>query len=66
MSLHSDVETGSCEGMADFVIVWRNLDNKWQITRVLSFGHRPIEAPKFRPLQGVEEITGGRHSRAGP
>jgi hypothetical protein len=40
------IKTGSCEGMADFVIVWRNVDNKWQITRVLSFGHRPIEASK--------------------
>jgi hypothetical protein len=40
------IKTGSCEGMADFAIVWRNADNKWQITRVLSFGHRPIEASK--------------------
>jgi hypothetical protein len=40
------IKTGSCEGMADFAIVWRKLDNKWQITRVLSFGHRPIEASK--------------------
>lgn len=41
------ISTGKCEGMADFAIVWRNLDNKWQITRVLSFGHRPIE--KLKP-----------------
>jgi hypothetical protein len=33
-------ETGNCEGLADFVIVWRNQAGNWQITRVLSFGHR--------------------------
>ena len=33
--------TGKCEGMADFVMVWRNQDGVWQITRVLSYGHRP-------------------------
>jgi hypothetical protein len=34
-------KTGECEGMADFVIVWRNQGGKWEITRVLSYGHRP-------------------------
>ena len=34
-----------CEGMADFVIVWRTLDAQWQITRVLSYGHRPSASP---------------------
>ena len=44
-----------CEGMADFVIVWRRQDTpldglqsqraQWQITRVLSYGHRPNAAP---------------------
>ena len=29
-----------CEGIADFVIVWRNQSGHWQITRVLSYGHR--------------------------
>lgn len=31
-----------CEGMADFTMVWRNDGGRWQITRVLSYGHRPI------------------------
>lgn len=30
-----------CEGLADFVIVWSGQNGHWQITRVLSFGHRP-------------------------
>jgi uncharacterized protein DUF4440 len=31
---------GNCEGLADFVIVWRQREGQWQITRVLSYGHR--------------------------
>ncbi|GAB3509179.1 nuclear transport factor 2 family protein [Pseudoxanthomonas daejeonensis] len=31
---------GTCDGQAEFVIVWRLRDGQWQITRVLSFGHR--------------------------
>lgn len=33
-------ETNKCEGEADFVMIWRKVDNKWEITRVLSYGHR--------------------------
>lgn len=36
--------SGQCEGMADFAIVWRNQGGKWQITRVLSYGHRASAA----------------------
>jgi hypothetical protein len=32
--------SGQCEGLADFVIVWRQQAGQWQITRVLSYGHR--------------------------
>jgi hypothetical protein len=34
-------DTGACEGMADFVVLWRHQGDAWQITRVLSYGHRP-------------------------
>jgi hypothetical protein len=34
-------KSGSCEGAADFLIVWRHQDGRWTITRVLSYGHRP-------------------------
>jgi len=34
-------DSGKCEGIADFVIVWSHQDGHWQITRVLSYGHRP-------------------------
>jgi len=33
-------KTKKCEGKADFVMVWRNTDKKWEITRALSYGHR--------------------------
>ncbi|MCF4009516.1 nuclear transport factor 2 family protein [Rheinheimera sp. UJ63] len=34
--------SGQCEGAADFTMVWRFHDGKWQITRVLSYGHRAV------------------------
>jgi Domain of unknown function (DUF4440) len=46
-------DTGKCEGLADFTIVWRHDEVGWRITRVLSYGHRaqtavlaPPTAPK--------------------
>jgi predicted ester cyclase len=33
------IETQECEGKANFVMVWRNINDKWVITRVLSYGH---------------------------
>jgi len=33
--------SGSCDGIADFTMVWRLRDGRWQVTRVLSYGHRP-------------------------
>ncbi|GAB3359807.1 nuclear transport factor 2 family protein [Lysobacter tyrosinilyticus] len=32
-------DSGKCEGMADFVIVWHQDGAQWRITRVLSYGH---------------------------
>lgn len=31
----------TCDGEADFTMVWKQADGGWQITRVLSYGHRP-------------------------
>lgn len=33
-------DTGKCDGLADFVFVWRQQGEQWQVTRALSFGHR--------------------------
>lgn len=35
-----DLTTGQCEGIAKFVMVWTKRDGVWQITSVLSYGHR--------------------------
>lgn len=35
--------SGKCEGIADFLIIWSNQNGNWQITRALSYGHRPNE-----------------------
>ena len=32
--------SGKCEGLAEFTTVWRFKDEKWEMTRVLSYGHR--------------------------
>ena len=37
------IKTEKCEGMADFVMVWRSKNNHWALTRVLSYGHRSNE-----------------------
>jgi hypothetical protein len=35
-------KSAACEGAAEFLIVWRLEGSSWSITRVLSYGHRPI------------------------
>jgi hypothetical protein len=39
-------KSGNCEGIADFTVVWRKHGDTWQITRVLSYGHRANDAAK--------------------
>ena len=43
--VHRFCETGgdACDGLADFVMVWRLREGQWQITRVLSYGHRAAD-----------------------
>ena len=36
-----DLKGEHCDGLADFVIIWRLRDGQWQATRVLSYAHRP-------------------------
>lgn len=34
------IASGSCEGLAEFTMVWKQQEDGWKITRVLSYGHR--------------------------
>ncbi len=36
------LDTGKCEGIAKFVMVWENKDGQWRMTRILSYGHREM------------------------
>lgn len=35
-----DSQTLTCDGLADFTILWRLQQGQWQITRVMSYAHR--------------------------
>lgn len=35
-----EATSSTCDGLADFVMVWREQEGGWQLTRVLSYGHR--------------------------
>lgn len=37
-----EITTGKCEGAAKFLIIWKSQGKTWQITRVMSFGHRAL------------------------
>lgn len=37
--------SGECEGIAKFLMIWRNSGGKWTMTRVISFGHRSWVKP---------------------
>lgn len=37
-------DTNECAGEAEFVMVWRNTNGRWEVTRTLSFGHRAAAA----------------------
>lgn len=62
---HTFCQFGSdkCEGIADFVIVWRLRDKRWEATRVLSYGHRENQASATtamaQPTARVSELKAG-------
>lgn len=45
------VDGGQCEGAAKFLMIWQHgKDGAWTMTRVVSYGHRPLtEAEKSAP-----------------
>jgi len=33
-------KTKKCQGKADFIMIWHNINSEWKVTRALSYGHR--------------------------
>lgn len=36
------IDSGKCEGIAKFLMIWEHKDGKWLMTRVVSYGHRSL------------------------
>jgi Domain of unknown function (DUF4440) len=36
------VDSGHCEGIAKFLMIWRLKGGKWELTRIMSYGHRAL------------------------
>jgi hypothetical protein len=45
------VDTGKCEGIAKFLMVWENKDGLWRMTRIVSYGHRDMTATEKDQLR---------------
>jgi hypothetical protein len=51
-----ELASGTCEGGARFVMVWQLKEGQWQMTRVLSYGHRALaDAEKAAREHGSAE-----------
>ncbi len=37
-----EIQTGKCEGVARFLMIWRQARGRWMLTRVVSYGHRAM------------------------
>jgi hypothetical protein len=37
-----EIQTGKCEGIARFLMIWRQAMGRWMLTRVVSYGHRAM------------------------
>lgn len=48
-------DSETCEGIADFVIIWHLREAHWEATRVLSYGHRENHPDASAPQHGNPE-----------
>jgi hypothetical protein len=60
--LFCKLDTGKCEGIGKFAMIWQNKDDRWQITRVISYDHRPVAVSLEPTLGGCEHDSS--HCRA--
>ena len=47
-----EVATGNCEGIAKFLMIWHNKNGNWQLTKVVSYGHRALSEAEKATLSG--------------
>ncbi len=47
-----EIATGNCEGIAKFLMIWHNKNGHWQLTKVVSFGHRALSEAEKATLSG--------------
>jgi hypothetical protein len=45
-----ELATGKCEGIAKFLMIWRNRNGRWQLTKVVSYGHRALNEAEKKTL----------------
>lgn len=46
-----ELASGQCEGSARFLMIWKQEAQGWQLTRVVSFGHRALSEKEKSELQ---------------
>lgn len=37
-----EIQSGKCQGIARFLMIWRQIRGRWVLTRVVSYGHRAM------------------------
>ena len=47
-----EVATGKCEGIAKFLMIWHQENGRWQLTKVISYGHRSMTDAEKTSLSG--------------
>lgn len=44
-----EIDSGHCVGIARFLHIWKYEDGVWRISRIISYGHRPLTDPAPAP-----------------
>jgi hypothetical protein len=47
-----EIQNGKCEGIARFLMIWKQVKDRWVLTRVVSYGHRAMTDAEKTVAQG--------------